>query len=191
MTRGSPSQSRMQSTFSSGGIGIRRYRTEDADALYEAARESVRELSEWMPWCSKGYARRDSEAFVNSRNAEWNKGEHYSFVIYDPTNDQFLGGVGLNFVNRTHQFANLGYWVRTSLTRRGVATRAVKLAARFGLSELGLNRVEIVAAVGNVPSQRVAKKAGARSEGILRKRLVIHDRVHDAVMFSLVAEDLE
>lgn len=180
----------MQATFSSGGIGIRRYRTEDVDALFEAARESVRELSEWMPWCSKDYSRKDSEAFVNSRDAEWNRGEHYSFVIYDTASDQFLGGVGLNFINRTHKFANLGYWVRTSRTRRGVAATAVRLAARFGLTELGLNRLEIVAAVGNVPSQRVAKKVVARSEGILHKRLVIHERVHDAVIFSLVKEDL-
>jgi len=181
----------MQSTFSSGGLGIRRYGEGDVDALCEAAQESVRELSTWMPWCSESYSRADSEAFVKAREASWEAGEHYSFVIYDTASGQFLGGTGLNFINRAHCFANLGYWVRTTQTGRGVATAAARLAARFGIAELGLNRIEIVTAAGHVASQRVAKKVGARCEGVLRKRLVVHEQVHDAVMFSLVAEDLK
>lgn len=181
----------MQSTFSSGGIGIRRYRKEDVDALFEAARESVRELSVWMPWCSENYSRADSEAFVRTRESDWETGAHYSFVIYETASGHFLGSAGLNFINQIHQFANLGYWVRSSQTRRGVATTAARLVARFGLVELGFNRLEIVAAAGHVASQRVAKKVGAHCEGVLRKRLVIHGQVHDAVMFSLVAEDLK
>lgn len=181
----------MQSTFSSGGVGLRRYRAEDVDALFGAARESVRELSVWMPWCSESYARTDSEAFVRTCESNWEKGEHYSFVIYDTADGGFLGGAGLNFINRVHRFANLGYWVRTTQTRRGVATTAARLAARFGIAELGFNRIEIVTAAGHVASQRVAKKVGAHCEGVLRKRLVIHEQVHDAVLFSLVAEDLK
>jgi ribosomal-protein-serine acetyltransferase len=181
----------MQSTFSSGGIGLRRYRAEDGDALFDAARESVRELSTWMPWCSENYSPADSELFVKTREADWDKGEHYSFVIYDTANVQFLGSVGLNFINPVHKFANLGYWVRTTQTGRGVATTAARLAARFGIAELGFNRIEIVTAAGHVASQRVAKKVGANCEGVLRKRLMIHGQVHDAVMFSLVAEDLK
>jgi hypothetical protein len=45
----------MQTTFSDGRIGIRRFLAEDVDALYEAASESRRELSAWMPWCHGNY----------------------------------------------------------------------------------------------------------------------------------------
>jgi len=181
----------MQAAFSSDGIGIRRYRMEDVDALFEAVRESVRELSVWMPWCSESYSRADSESFVRTRESEWEMGAHYSFVVYETASGQFLGSVGLNFLNPIHQFANLGYWVRSSRTRHGVASTAARLAARFGLVELGFNRLEIVTAAGHVASQRVAKKVGAHCEGVLRKRLVIHGQIHDAVMFSLVVEDLK
>ncbi|HYE66449.1 MAG TPA: GNAT family protein, partial [Pyrinomonadaceae bacterium] len=61
----------------------------------------------------------------------------------------------------------------------------------FGLEELGLQRIEIVVAVDNWASQRVAEKVGATREGILRKRLLIHGRPQDALMYSLVAEDLD
>jgi len=35
-----------------------------------------------------------------------------------------------------------------------------------------------------------AEKAGATREGILRNRLVVRDKVYDAVMFSLIPGDL-
>jgi ribosomal-protein-serine acetyltransferase len=47
-----------------------------------------------------------------------------------------------------------------------------------------------VAAVGNVHSQRVAEKIGATREGILRNRLTLGGKQVDAVMYSLIPEDL-
>src|SRR5262249_1277508 len=116
--------------------------------------------------------------------------EWYSFGIFDHDQGGLLGGVGLNFIKRVHQMANLGYWVRTSATGRGVATQAVQLAARFGFEQLGLHRIEIVTAVGNVASQRVAEKAGAVRAGVARKRLLIRGASEDAVLFSLIPSDL-
>ena len=50
-------------------------------------------------------------------------------------------------------------------------------------------RLEIVCALGSEASQRVAEKAGAVREGVLRDRLVLHDRPCDAVMYSLIRSD--
>ena len=172
-------------------ILIRPYRAEDLDALYEAARESIREVSTWLPWCHADYSKEESSAYILSRDEAWSNGSEYSFGIFDARTGAFLGGVGLNQINRMHMMANLGYWVRSSSTKRGVASKATRLVARFGLEELGLQRIEIVVAVDNWASQRVAEKVGATREGILRKRLLIHGRPQDALMYSLVAEDLD
>jgi RimJ/RimL family protein N-acetyltransferase len=174
-----------------GPLVIRSYREEDARALYEAARESMPEVSLWLPWCHENYSIEDSRTFTSSRGVAAEGDEWYSFAIFEQEGGRFLGGVGLNFINRVHQMANLGYWVRTSAVGRGVATMATRAVARFGFAELGLQRIEIVAAVGNLPSQRVAEKAGAVREGVLRKRLLIRGQTQDAVVFSLVAEDLD
>src|SRR5437773_976393 len=136
------------------------------------------------------YARAVAVSEGDTRNVLSQGDEWYSFAVLDQSSGRFLGGVGINFINRVHQFANLGYWVRTSAAGRGVATRATRLAARFGFQALGLNRIEIVAAVDNIASQRVAERAGAVREGILRHRLSINGVPHDAVLFSLVAGDL-
>lgn len=174
-----------------GEIFIRPYKTEDIPAMFEAVRESIAEASVWLEWCHADYKIEEAEEFINSRSAAWERAEEYSFAIIDVETKIYLGGVGLNLINRKFQLCNLGYWIRTSATGRSLASKATHLAAQFGLTELGLNRIEVVAAVGNIPSQRAAEKAGAVREGILRKSLPLHGRIHDCVMFSLVAEDFE
>src|SRR5438105_11683944 len=184
------SSSLMNVELSDETISIRPYREEDADALYEAVHESIAEVSPWLPWCHENYSIEESREFVSTRGKSAADGEWYSFAVFEKESGKFLGGVGLNFINRVHLLANLGYWVRSSSVGRGVATAATRLAARFGFEELGLHRIEIVAAVENIPSQRVAEKAGALREGLLRKRLLISGESKDAMLFSLVPEDM-
>lgn len=92
----------------------------------------------------------------------------------------------MSHINQVDRVANLGYWVRNSCLRGGVATRAALLLSNFGLCELKLNRIEIVVAVENLASQRVAEKVGALREGVMRNRLLLWGKPHDAIMFSLI-----
>jgi RimJ/RimL family protein N-acetyltransferase len=163
---------------------LRTYAATDAGALFEAARESIAEVYPWLEWCHPDYSLAEAEQWARSR-AELAPGEEYNFVILGP-DDRFLGGCGLNQINRTHKFANLGYWVRSSATGRGVATEAVRELEKFAFEQTDLVRLEIVCAVGNERSQRVAERAGAYREGILRSRLLLHGRAVDAVTYSLV-----
>lgn len=175
--------------LSDGQILIRPYSTEDTGAVYEAVRESITEISVWMAWCHADYALEETSAFIESRAEAWQHDREYTFGIFDVSTKDFLGSTGLNFVNRVHNCANLGYWVRSSCTGRGVASAAARLVARFGLESCGFQRIEILAAIGNHPSQRAAEKAGALREAVLRKRLLVKGQPQDAVLYSLVVED--
>jgi RimJ/RimL family protein N-acetyltransferase len=175
-----------------GDILVRPVELTDEQALFEAVRESIPEVSPWLGWCHENYSIDETREFLRLRADKSQGDEWYSFGVFDRNDGgRFLGGIGLNFINRVHQFGNLGYWVRTSANGKGVAARASRLVAKFGFEELGLQRIEIVAAVSNIPSQRVAEKIGAVREGVLRKRLLIGGESHDAVLFSLVREDLQ
>ncbi len=173
-----------------GTLLIRPYQTGDIMAVHEAVRESVAELLPWSWWCRADYSIEDTRTWLESRPEAWAKEVEYDLAITDAKEGLFLGGCGLNHINRTNKYANLGYWVRSTRTGQGVATAATLLVAEFGFSELKLNRMEIAAAIGNKASQRVAEKAGAHREGILRNRIAVRDQIYDAVMFSLIAADL-
>jgi RimJ/RimL family protein N-acetyltransferase len=168
---------------------LRRVLPSDAESIFEAVSESVAEVSLWMPWCNADYSLEESKSWCESRDDAWKKGEEYDFVIIDKTNNHLLGVCGLNHINAEERFANLGYWVRTCRTRKGIASAAVPMIAKFGFDSLNLHRIEIVVAVGNLPSQRVAEKSGAFREGFLRQRLFVHGQIFDAFMFSIVPAD--
>jgi ribosomal-protein-serine acetyltransferase len=170
-------------------IALRRFQADDVLPLYEAASESIVDIYPWMPWCHPGYMIEDSRSWVLSRLDAWGKPD-YDFVIIEQATGRFLGAVGLNQINRVHDFANLGYWVRSSAAGRGIAVLAARLCARFGFDELKLHRLEIVVDVGNRRSQRVAEKVGATREGLARQRCKSGDTWRDAFMFSLLPIDL-
>jgi len=166
-------------------ISIRSYALSDVPAFFEAARESVAEVYPWLAWCHADYKIADARTWIASQVEAFEKRTEFQFVITGE-NDRFLGCCGLNHINEAHRLANLGYWVRSSAAGQGVMPKAVRLVAEWAFANTNLERLEIVVAWGNTRSQRVAEKAGAQREGILRSRLYFHDRPHDAVMYSLV-----
>jgi len=163
----------------------------DAELIHEAVLESIEEISPWMFWCHPGYSLAESKTWADGRPEAWEKGDGYDFVIEDTTGGPPVGICGLNHLNTIERVANLGYWIRTSRARQGIASAAVPLVARFGFEDLKLNRIEIVVATDNHKSQKVAEKIGAVREGVLRRRLMVRETVYDAVMFSFVPEDFD
>jgi [ribosomal protein S5]-alanine N-acetyltransferase len=114
--------------------------------------------------------------------------EESSFAIFDRGGAELLGGIGVRLYDAA--VVEVGYWVKAEARGRGVATRALALIARFAIDELGAARVQLRTEPDNVASQRVAEKAGFIHEGVLRSLLDFKGRRRDAVMFSLVREDL-
>lgn len=171
------------------GLRLRLWQPEHADALYAAARESIATVGRWLGWCHDGYVRDDAVAWIGHCRAGTGHGEPYAFGVFEEEGS-LLGGIGLNRFDRANRSANLGYWVRATAQGQGVASRAGRAVAAFGFDSLGLCRIEIVAAMGNLASQRCAEKIGARLEGIARHRLMIDARPTDAAVYGLLPADL-
>lgn len=164
---------------------IRPCRVEDAQAMYGAVRESMADLIRWMPWCHQDYSLQESKSWLRTQVQAFNERRWFEFAIVDSAG-QYLGQCGLNQIDEANRRCNLGYWVRSSATGRGVAARAVLVTRDWGFDHTNLARIEIVIAAGNRRSVRVAEKAGAVREGVLRQRLLLHGVQEDAVMFSFV-----
>ncbi len=170
-------------------VELRPPRRRDVDDVFAAVTESVAELVPWMHWCHPDYARVETAEWIRAAERAWEQDLEYPFVAREVATGQVLGTVGLNALDRQNRWANLGYWIRTTATGRGFATRAARLVTGFGLGPVGLDRVEILAATGNVRSQAVARRAGAHEEGVLRRRLRVHAETYDAQVFSIVRGD--
>ncbi|MGZ4104705.1 MAG: GNAT family N-acetyltransferase [Actinomycetota bacterium] len=179
----------MTEPLTDGAITLRAPGLEDAPAHYEAVLESLGDVDRWLDWAHEGYQIAESRSFIERAVAGHDNGDQYEFFVVDG-DGRFLGGCGLNRLDLRFLRSNLGYWVRSSAAGRGVATSATLLLARFGFEQLGLQRIEIVAATGNLASQRVAEKVGATKEGVLRNGIRYRGKNIDAVLYSLIPGDL-
>ena len=173
-----------------GVLTLRPLERDDREPMYAAVMESIAEVSQWLPWCHPGYSISETEGFIESCITAWAQQTHFPLAIFDAGTGQFLGGTGVNHIDRQNRQGSIGYWVRTGATNRGIAPRAVRLAARFAFDTLQLTRLEIFARPENVRSRRVAEKAGAKFEAIARNRVVQHGQAYDAALYSLIPADL-
>lgn len=168
-------------------VKIRSYQPSDVEGLYEAVRESVDEMEPWMPWCHSGYSRADAEAWIGATATGSETASMYDFAII--ADGGYAGGCGINHIDWMDRVANLGYWVRSSLTGRGIATRAALEVIKWAFVHTALNRIEIVVACDNTGSQRVAEKVGATRDAVLKKRTMAKGRPVDAILYSVIRPD--
>jgi len=168
-------------------ISIRPYRADDVWALHAASVESVREVQPFMPWCRPDLTPEDARRWIEAQRSAREAQSAFEFAIIS-ADDRFLGGCGVNQIDAANRRANVGYWVRSSATRRGVATAAIEQLRRWTFTHTDLVRLELVISIHNLASLRAADKAGAVREGVLRQRLWLHGRAHDAVMLSFVRD---
>jgi RimJ/RimL family protein N-acetyltransferase len=127
---------------------------------------------------------------VSRAAAQWRTGTGAPFVIADANDDRPLGLVNLQF-DDDDEVAGLAVSVFPAARGRGIAARALRLAAEWGIRELGLRRVFAEAAADNEASIRAIEKAGFQREGTLREHCKTHGQRHDCVMFSLLPGDTQ
>jgi RimJ/RimL family protein N-acetyltransferase len=86
--------------------------------------------------------------------------------------------------------AAAGYWLSPAARGRGLATRAVRLLARWAFGELGLARLELTCGPDNEASQQVAERCGFTREGLLRSHVPFKGGRRDSVLYSLLPGEL-
>ena len=182
--------SKIPLSFETDRLLVRRYQLSDEDNLYKSARASVSEVFEFLPWCHPDYSRGEVKEWLTKVEARWREAEAYQFAIYDKSNLTFHGGCGLELVEE-NPIANLGYWIKSSSIGKGIATEASAGLAMFGIERLKIQRLELIISTKNNKSIRVAEKLGAKLEGTLRNRLRLHEKIHDAHVYSIVPEDIQ
>ncbi len=168
---------------------IRPLDASEAPALCEAVQSSLSEIGRWETWCTESFSLEDASDFLKSAESDWTSNNAFNFNIIAIKTGLIVGSVAINCINHRNQMANLGYWIRTDHTRRGLGALAAKTTARFAFDRLGLTRLEIVMQEGNLGSQRVAEKVGAQFETLARHRLVYRGEPRAAKIYSLIPED--
>ena len=146
-------------------VTLRRYRAGDVDALFGAVTESLDELRPWMPWAAD-YSRASAEEYLAGSVRDWDEGTAYNYAITTPAiGEGALAGIIGLMARIGPGGLEIGYWVRSAYTGRGLATAATAavVGQAFGLP--GVDWVEIVHDELNVASGQIPRKLGFTEAG--------------------------
>ncbi|MTV24019.1 GNAT family N-acetyltransferase [Nitriliruptoraceae bacterium ZYF776] len=170
-----------------GEVVLRPITAAHEGALVAAVGSSHAALATWMPWASADYGTTEARVFLELVAA----GAEHAYAITTVADDAFHGVCGVNRLDPLNRTANVGYWLATASTGRGLATRGVRRLLVHALEALDLERLEIVAAVDNRPSVAVAQRLELHDEGVRRRALRVGDTQHDARVFAAFPTDLD
>jgi RimJ/RimL family protein N-acetyltransferase len=142
-----------------GTVSLRYRQASDLDVICAASYDA--ETRRWLtdpPMDAGARAAsmaRVAEAFSSGRSAP--------LVIADSATDEPVGLINVQF--RDDHTATVAYSVFPAHRGQGVAPRAVRLAAEWAFSDLGLSELLLEIDPGNLASLRVAQKCGFEPAG--------------------------
>jgi [ribosomal protein S5]-alanine N-acetyltransferase len=131
-----------------------------------------------------------AEAWIAGQDEARQRHERLDLAVVDAVSGRPIGAVGLTSFDTVHRRAELGCWTAPEERRRGVASRALPMLARWAFTELGIERLALLVEPVNMGSIRVAESIGAVQEGMLRDHSLIAGQRRDVLIYGLLPDEL-
>ncbi len=165
-------------------IALRRATGEDVDWLFELY------TSEDVDPFLGGRQARDREAIVAEVERSQREPATFGRMVIELDGAR-AGALGYHEVSAPHSIVQLeALAVHADHRGRRLADDAARLAQRYLLSELGFHRLELACYGFNERAIAHAERSGFVREGVKRKAYLRHGEWQDAVLFSLLADEL-
>ncbi|MFF7351938.1 MULTISPECIES: GNAT family N-acetyltransferase [Streptomyces] len=157
----------------------------DTQAVYDAVQDP--DIQRWTTVPSP-YLPEHASGFTEQLVPDgWADGSMFTFGVF-LTGGELTGMLALTM--RSLGTAEIGFWAAKEHRGRGYVTEATLAACRWIFTEVGVDRVEWRAEVGNHASRTVAERAGFTIEGTLRSAINNKGVRRDCWVGSLLPSDL-
>jgi RimJ/RimL family protein N-acetyltransferase len=165
---------------------LRPWAAADVPALLAAYADE--QIQRWLPVPST-FTRDDAERWVKDSAHPLQRDRNgLQCAVVERSTERFVGSCGLRLHPTRRSCVEISYWIAPWARGSRYAAEAVDGLCRWSYQQ-GVVRAELLAAVPNVASQRVALHAGFRREGLLRSAAQDGVDPTDAVLFSRLATD--
>jgi len=171
-------------TLQYGLVTLRPSAEKDIDAIFNACQDPLIPAFTTIP---ANYTLDHAIDFVRSDPFSFAERRELRFIIdYGNGDDtKFAGVISLHTINIKNHTAEIGYWMEKSMRGKGIGTIAAKMITDYGLRSLGFRRIDGLADVDNLASQKLLTSAGYQKEGILRNKVTRDDgRQIDMALFA-------
>lgn len=168
-----------------GGLVLRPWRAGDAPAVYEVFQDPV--MHQWHARAAESVA--EAGGWVQAWHRAWEGEQEAHWAVADAESGELLGRVALRELRLDDGTAEVAYWTVPQARGRGVAARATTALTHWALDEIGFHRLELLHAVRNEASCRVASRTGFALEGTKRSAILQPDGWHDMHLHARIRGD--
>lgn len=166
---------------------IRVARPGDGPVFNAAIHASLERLSPWLGWVTPAPTSEDSEESCRQAYGRFLRNEDLMAFFFLKECGSLVGGSGLHDADWDLRCFEVGYWGHTDFAGRGLVTEGVRALADHALDILGATRVFLTTDDKNIPSWKLAERAGFQLEGILRnERRSLTGDMRDTRVYSRV-----
>jgi len=130
---------------------------EDPEVVRALVERSRPELSQFLGWATQPITAEDEAAIQRESEQRWRAATMVGWAIYE--GDSMRGMLGLHRRGGPHEL-EIGYWLATEATGRGLMTSACTLATDVAFATDGVELVEIVHDARNLRSGAVPARLG-------------------------------
>jgi ribosomal-protein-serine acetyltransferase len=144
-------------------------------------------LRDWMQWYEVVKTLKDSINNIEGNIEDWEMKTDYHLGIF--YHEQIVGMISLHGINYLANKAAIGYWLDKDYEGKGIITSSVRVLMEYGFNELGINRIEIGAAVTNTRSRLIPERLGFKLEGILRENMLLNGMYLDMAIYGMLKSE--
>jgi len=128
----------------------------------------------------------EMQTFIHKAIVGQEQREQFSFAVWDKNLNEYVGTTRFLKISEQNNSLKVGTTLYSpKVWRTRVNTEAKYLMLQYVFETLNIVRVEIIASINNVRSQRAIERLGATKEGILRKK---YNNI-DYVIYSIIQSD--
>lgn len=166
-------------------ISLRLLTSDDTLAVFESVIRNRDHLRPYMHWLQPDYSIDSTSEFIRQNLVNVSEKNGLGLGIF--RDRAFIGSIGFVGFDWAARRTEIGYWIDNEEEGKGIVSAACKLLIEYAFGDLRLNRIEIRCSSENVRSASIAERLGFTREGVLRRSEWRGGRLHDFVVYGLLA----
>lgn len=132
----------------------------------------------------------DSEkSFIKS--AMNSSGELFNFAIEDLNTKEYIGGCGINAIDRKNSIATIGLWLGNNYHGKGYGSDTLRTLCKFIFDEMNINKINLGYFQFNEKGKKCYEAVGFKEEGVHRRELYRFGKYHDRISMGLFRDELK
>lgn len=164
------------------GVVLRPWRATDRAAVVTAYGDP-----DIQRWHCRSMTDDEARDWIASWRDQWRTESGASWAVL--RHGEVAGQIGLRRIRLDEGLAAVSYWVLPAHRGTRTAPQALAALTTWSFATLGLHRMELCHSTANVPSCRVAQRAGFAEEGTKRAEARHADGWHDMHLHARLATD--